>query len=309
MAAQSTALRGRFTPRQREALQGWLYVSPWVFGFLVFTAGPLLASLALSFTEWGFVDDPTFIGLENYQDMFKDPIFWLALRVTAVFTLIRVPLVIGVSLGAALLMTRKLRGMYIFRTIYYLPAVVGGVPMALIFTWAFQPEFGIINRLLYLLGVEGPNWLGSPQWALFAIVVVSAWNFGLPMVVLIAGLQNIPPVLYEAAALDGATRFRQFWHVTLPMLSPTLFFVLVYQIITSFQTFDSVYVITSGDGRPLRSTLMYLLYFVRNAFLEFKMGYASALVWVLFIIIMAFTLLIFKSSSLWVYYESETKND
>ncbi len=309
MATQPLAIRRRMTPRQREALQGLLFISPWFFGFLVFTAGPLLASLGLSFTEWGFVDDPRFIGLENYQEMASDPIFWLSLRVTAVFTLLRVPLVIGVALGAALLMTRKLRGMYVFRTIYYLPAIVGGVPLALIWTWVFQPEHGILNRLLFLLGIPGPNWLGSPQWALIAVVVVSAWNFGLPMVVFIAGLQNIPAVLYEAASMDGASRLRQFWHVTLPMLSPTLFFVLVHQIITSFQTFDVVYVISSGDGRPLRSTLMYLLYFIRNAFLEFEMGYASALVWVLFLIIMAFTLLVFKSSSLWVYYESEAKND
>lgn len=309
MATFSPAIRRRLSPRQREALQGFMYISPWLFGFLVFTAGPLLVSFGLSFTEWGFVDTPQYIGAENYEDMARDPVFWIALRVTAVFTLLRVPLVIAIALGAALLLTRRLRGMYVFRTIYYLPAVVGGVPMALIFSWVFQPEFGILNRVLDLVGIQGPNWLGSPQWALFAMVVVSVWNFGLPMVVLIAGLQNIPPVLYEAAALDGASRFRQFWHVTIPMLSPTLFFVLVHQIIQSFQTFDAVFVITSGDGRPLRSTLLFLLYFVRKAFLDFEMGYASALVWVLFIIIMFFTILVFRSSSLWVFYESEAKND
>lgn len=309
MATQSPVVRQRFTPRQREAIQGMLYVSPWVFGFLIFTAGPLLASLFLSFTEWGFVDEPAFIGLENYQKMFKDPVFWIALRVTLTFTAFSVPLVIAVGLGTALLMTRKLPGMRIYRTIYYLPAVVGGVPMAILWTWVFNPDYGILNRLLHLAGLPGPNWLGSPQSAMFAVVLVSAWNFGLPMVVFIAGLQNIPQVLYEAASLDGARGWGKFRYVTLPMLSPTIFFVLVNQIIGAFQVFDVVFVISNGNGSPLRSTLMYLLYFYQNAFERFEMGYASALVWVLFVIIMGFTLLIFKSSSLWVYYETEAKNE
>lgn len=309
MAALSPAIRRRLTPRQREALQGFAFISPWFIGFLIFTAGPLLASLFLSFTQWGFVDEPKFIGLQNYQKMFSDPVFWIALRVTATFTAMSVPLVILVALSVALLMTRKLPGMYIFRTLYYLPAVVGGVPMALIWMWVFQPDYGILNRMLHLAGLPGPNWLGSPQSAMIAIVMVSAWNFGLPMVVFIAGLQNIPPVLYEAASLDGANAWRRLRHVTLPMLSPTIFFILVNQIIVSFQVFDVVYVITNGNGSPLRSTLTYLLYFFQNAFQRFNMGYASALVWMLFLIIMGFTLLIFKSSSLWVFYESEAKND
>lgn len=301
--------RRTLTPRQREALQGWIYVAPWVFGFLIFTAGPLLASLGLSFTEWGFVDAPTFVGLENYEKMFRDPVFWIAIRVTATFTLFSVPLVLITGLSIALLMTRPLRGMRIYRTIFYLPAVVGGIPMALLWTWVFNPDYGILNRLLHMAGLPGANWLGSPQLALGAIVLVSTWNFGLPMVVFIAGLQNIPPTLYEAGSLDGATGWRKLRFITLPMLSPTILFVLVNQIIGAFQVFDLVFVISNGNGSPLRSTLMYLLYFYQNAFTEFEMGYASALVWVLFLIIMAFTLLIFKSSNLWVFYESEAKND
>jgi multiple sugar transport system permease protein len=298
-------LSRRLSPQQREAIQGYLYISPWFIGFLIFTAGPLIASLGLSFTKWGFVDQPVFIGLANYEKMLKDPVFWIALRVTATFTLFSVPLVLLTGLTTALLMTRKLPGMNVYRTIFYLPAVVGGVPMGLLWTWVFNPDYGILNYLLSLAGVPGPNWLGSPQWAPLAIVVVSAWNFGLPMVVLIAGLQNVPPVLYEAASLDGANAVRKFRHITLPMLSPTLFFLLVNQIIGSFQVFDIVYVISGGTGNPLRSTLMYLVYFYQNAFQRYEMGYASALVWVLFLIIMVLTLLVFKSSSLWVFYESE----
>jgi multiple sugar transport system permease protein len=309
MASQLLAIRRRLTSRQREALSGYLFISPWFIGFLIFTAGPLVVSLALSFTEWGFVDQPKFIGVQNYQRMVGDPVFWLSLRVTATFTALSVPLVIVTALATALLMTRKLPGMHIYRAIYYLPAIVGGVPMALIWSWVFQPDYGILNRLLYLAGLPGPNWLGSPQWALFAIVMVSAWNFGIPMVVFISGLQNIPPVLYEAASLDGARAWSRLRYVTLPMLSPTIFFLIVNQIIGSFQIFDVVYVISNGTGNPLRSTLVYLLYFVQTGFQRLNMGYASALVWVLFLIIMGFTILIFKSSSLWVYYESEAKNE
>jgi multiple sugar transport system permease protein len=308
MSMQLPVIRN-LSQRQREALQGYMYIAPWFIGFLIFTAGPLIASLGLSFTRWGFVDTPRFVGFANYEKLWNDPVFWIALRVTVTYTAMAVPLIITIGLCTALLMTRNVRGVHVFRTIYYLPAVVGGVPMALLWTWVFNPDYGILNHMISTVGLPGPNWLGSPQWAPLAIVIVSVWNFGLPMVVFIAGLQNIPPVLYEAASLDGATALRRLWHVTLPMLSPTIFFLLVHQIIVAFQVFDVVFVLTGGSGGPLRSTLLYLLYFYQNAFQRFEMGYASALVWVLFIIIMGFTVLIFKSSSLWVYYESEVRND
>jgi multiple sugar transport system permease protein len=299
----------RLNPRQTEAAQGYLYIAPWFIGFLIFTAVPLLASLFLSFTKWGFADTPVFIGFANYQRILKDPIFSIAIRVTFTFTALSVPLVIGVALGTALLMTRKLPGMYIYRTIYYLPAVVGSIPMALLWLWIFNKDFGLVNRMLSLIGIPAVNWLGSPQFAPFVVVLLSAWNFGLPMVVMIAGLQNIPPVLYEAAILDGAGAFAKLRYVSLPMLSSTLLFLFVNQIISSFQIFDAVYVIGNGQGDPLRSTLTYLQYFYLKSWRDSEMGYGSALVWVLFIIIMIFTALIFKSSSLWVYYESEAKND
>ncbi len=307
MIKRLPGLGRRLTPNQREALQGYLYISPWFIGFVIFTAGPLIASLFISFMKWAFIDQPVFVGLANYQRLFKDPIFGIALRVTFSFTILSVPLVIAVAFATALLMTRKLPGMRIYRTIYYLPAVIGGVPLALLWSWVFQPDHGILNRMLYLVGIQGPNWLGNPQTALLAVVVVGAWNFGLPMVVFIAGLQNIPPVLYEAATLDGAGSLSKLRFVTLPMLSSTLFFLLVNQIIGAFQVFTVVYVIGNGQGDPLRSTLTYLLYFYQVGFQRFDMGYASALIWVLFLIIMGFTLLVFRSSSLWVYYETETK--
>ena len=297
------------TSRQREALQGYLYISPWFFGFLIFTAGPLIASLGLSFTDWGLISAPTFVGLDNYESLWADPVYKIAIEVTAKFTLIRVPLIIGLSLSVALLMTRPVPGIRVFRTLYYLPAVIGGVPMAMIWAWVLNPDYGIMNRLLEFAGTTGPNWLGDPNWALAAIIMISVWDIGFPMIVFIAGLQNIPPILYEAATLDGASSWHKLRHVTLPLLSPTIFFMLVMQIIASFQTFDVIYVVSNGRGDPLRSTLMYLLYFYRTTFVRLKAGYGSAMVWVLFIIIMAFTLLMFKSSSLWVYYESEVKNE
>ncbi|MGH2560324.1 MAG: carbohydrate ABC transporter permease [Thermomicrobiales bacterium] len=299
----------RWSPREREALEGYLFILPWFVGFLVFTAGPLLSSLYLSFTEWGFADTPVFVGLDNYRRILDDPIFEIAVENTATYTLVTVPLVLVVSLVLALLMTRDLSGMHIFRTIYYIPAVIGGVAMALVWSWVFNPDYGILNYLLRSLGLGAPNWLGSPTWAMRAIIVLSVWNIGFPMIVFIAGLQNIPKVLYEAAVLDGAGRWQKFRTVTLPMLTPTLFFLLVTSMISSFQIFDVVYVISQGDGRPLRSTLVYLLYYYQNAFSFFDMGYASALIWVFFLGLMAMTLLVFKFSSLWVFYESEVKNE
>jgi multiple sugar transport system permease protein len=181
--------------------------------------------------------------------------------------------------------------------------------MAMIWSWVLQPDYGIMNRALDIVGIAGPDWLGDPNWALTAIIVISVWNIGFPMIVFIAGLQNIPPVLYEAAILDGAGSLRKLRHITLPILSPTIFFMLVMQIIGSFQVFDTVYIISNGRGDPLRSTLMYLLHFYRQTFVRLNAGYGSAMVWVLFLIIMFFTLLMFKSSSLWVYYEAEVKNE
>lgn len=297
--------------RRREALEGYLFVLPWLFGFLVFTAGPMLASLGLSFTKWNLLQPPTWNGVANYQRMLGDSTFWHALGVTVRYTLISVPARLLLALALALLLTHRLRGMNTFRTIYFLPAIIGGIPVALLWSWVFQPEFGILNHLLSLIGIAGPKWLADPDTALFAVIIISLWNgFGVPMLIFIAGLQNIPAHLYESAELDGANARARLWHITLPMLSPTLFFLLVNQVIESFLIFDILYGLTPPGGSlgaPARSTLAYLLYFYQTGFSFYEMGYASALVWVLLVIVLLMTAAIFRSSSLWVFYESEVK--
>lgn len=309
MTAQATSSRkrlpfGRMTRRERkEAFEGYLFISPWFFGFLIFTAGPMLYSLWLSFNKWGLIDETTFIGLDNFVKMYHDPIFWHSLWVTTRFTMLSVPLRIVLALALATLLVKPLRGVYLFRAIYYLPAVIGGVVVALLWMWVFNPEYGIANYLLSLIGIQGPRWLADPDWAIWAIVIMSAWSLGTSMILFIAGLQAIPPQLYEVADLDGAGPWMKYRHVTLPMLSPTLLFVLITSIIGSFQVFDIVFISTSGG--PVRSTLVYLMYFYQQGFSRFNMGYASALVWVLMVIILALTAIIFKSSSFWVFYEAE----
>jgi len=297
--------------RRREALEGYLFILPWFFGFLVFTAGPMLASLGLSFTKWNLLQPPSWIGIANYVRMVNDPLFWHALGVTVRYTLISVPARLLLALGLALLLTHRLRGMNTIRTIYFLPAIIGGIPVALLWSWVFQPEFGILNYLLSLLGIEGPKWLADSDTALYAVIVISLWNgFGVPMLIFIAGLQNIPPHLYESAALDGANWRARLFSITLPMLSPTVFFLLVNQVIESFLIFDILYGITppgASLGSPGQSTLAYLLYFYQSGFRFYEMGYASAMVWVLLVIVLVLTAAIFKSSSLWVFYESEVK--
>lgn len=292
---------------RREAIEGYLFILPWVFGFLVFTAGPMLASLVLSFTKWGLIDTPVFIGVQNYVKMVQDPLVWHSLYVTARFTLLTVPLQLVFSLSVALILVRPIRGVYVYRGIFYLPNILGGVVTALLWMWVFNPDYGILNFLLSKIGITGPAWLADPQWALPAIVIMSVWNVGASVILFIAGLQSIPGHLYEAAELDGAGGYAKLRHITLPMLSPTMIFVIITSVIGSFQVFDIAFVASSGDGGPVRSTLVYLLYFYQNGFKYFNMGYASALIWLLMAIILFLTLLIFRSSSLWVFYEAEAR--
>jgi multiple sugar transport system permease protein len=300
--------RARMTKReQREAIEGYLFILPWVIGFLIFTAGPMLASLALSFTKWGLIDTPVYIGADNYVKMVNDPLVWHSLGVTARYTLLTVPLQILFSLGIALILVRPIPGVYAYRGIFYLPNILGGVVTALLWMWVFNPDYGILNYLLSLVGIEGPAWLSDPDWALPAIVIMSVWNLGAAIILFIAGLQSIPAHLYEAAELDGAGDWAKFRYVTLPMLSPTLLFILITAMIASFQVFDIAFVASAGDGGPVRSTLVYLLYFYQNGFKYFNMGYASALIWLLMAIVLALTVLIFRSSSMWVFYESEVR--
>ncbi|NLE46758.1 MAG: sugar ABC transporter permease, partial [Chloroflexi bacterium] len=292
---------------RHEAIFGFIFIAPWIVGFLALQLGPMLASLVLSFTEYQIVAPPEFIGLANYIKMFgSDASFRDAVRVTLTYGVVAVPLQLVGGLIVALLLNQKVPGLTIWRTVYYLPSVVSGVSVAMLWVWIFHTEFGLINLVLRVVAnIQGPAWLSHPNWALPALIIMSLWGVGSSMIVNLAGLQGIPTELYEAASIDGATWWSKFWKVTLPMLSPVLFFNLVMGVIGSFQYFTNAYVMTGGG--PGRATLFYNLYLYNNAFQYYKMGYASALAWVLFLIILAFTLLIFKSSPLWVYYEGTVK--
>ena len=299
-------LRRRGSLARREALTFYLLISPWLLGLLLFVLGPMVASLVISFTKWDLLSPARFVGLDNYEKMFtRDPLFWQSLKVTAIYTLVYVPVELTGGLVLALLMNQKLRGIGLFRTIYYLPSVLPGVAFVVLWMWILHPDVGLINTLLSYVSIEGPRWLADPDWALPALLMMSLWGLGRAMVIYLASLQGIPQHLYEAASIDGANRWQSFWKITLPMLTPTIFFNLVLSVISTFQTFTSAFVATNGG--PLDSTLFYVLYIFRQGFEYFNMGYASALAWVLFLIILALTLVIVRSADRWVYYEGEAR--
>jgi multiple sugar transport system permease protein len=291
---------------RREAVLFYLCISPWILGFGLFVLGPVLASLGLSFTRWDLLTDPVFTGVRNYQRMAEDKLFWQSLSVTIRYTLLYVPSELAGGLLLALLMNQKgVRGIRGVRTIYYLPTIISGVAFVVVWMWLFHPEAGLINATLARVGIQGPRWLADPNTALPALWLMSLWGLGRTALIYLAGLKGIPQQLYEAAAMDGAGPWQSFRHVTLPMLTPTIFFNLVLSIIATFQTFTSAFVATNGG--PLDSTLFYVLYLYRKAFQELQMGYASALAWVLFLIILVLTMLVVRSSQQWVYYEGEKR--
>lgn len=298
---------------RHEAFIFYVCVAPWLLGFLFFTAGPMIVSLFLSFTNWDILTAPQFIGLDNYiKALSTDPNVGISLRVTLTFTIFQVPFRLLTALFLAILLNEATRGVSFFRTAFYLPSIVSSVAAAVLFTWIFNPAYGPINGLLGLFGIQGPAWFQDPNYALWALVIMSPWGVGGEMLIFLAGLKGIPKSLYEAAEIDGAGRLVSFFKITIPMLSPTLFFNLVMAIIGSFQTFDTAYVISSARagtaGDPLKSTLFYMIYLYQQAFGKQAMGYASALAWILFVIILIMTLLVLRSSDAWVYYESERKN-
>ena len=284
----------------------YILISPWVIGFLAFTLGPMLTSLGLSFLETDMFS-VKFVGLQNYARLFSTDetraLFWTALYNTAYFVFLSIPLTMGVGFFIAVLLNQNISGQSAYRVIYYLPAVIPGIAVSLLWLWLFHPEFGLINWFLSLVGVQGLRWLFDTRTAKLALVVMNIWGAGGNMLVFLAGLQGIPTELYEAAKIDGAGVGRRFLHITLPMISPTMFFVLVTDMIWTFQVFTNVFVMTNGG--PANSTLMYVLYLYNLAFRQYRMGFASALAWVFFVVIMALTVLIFRSSGAWVYYETE----
>jgi len=291
---------------RRETVTFYLLIAPWLLGFLLLVLGPMLASLGISFTKWDLLSPATFIGPDNYEKLFtRDPLFWQSLKVTAIYTAVYVPVELAGALVLAMLMNQKIRGVSVFRTVYYLPSVLPAVAFIVVWIWILHPDVGLINTLLSYIGIDGPRWLANPDWALPALLMMSLWGLGRGMVIYLASLQGIPKHLYEAAAIDGANGWQSFRKVTLPLLTPTIFFNLVLSIISTFQTFTSAFVATNGG--PLDSTLFYVLYLYRQAFQYFNMGYASALAWVLFIIILALTLVVVRTADRWVYYEGERR--
>lgn len=290
--------------KRREAIDGYISLSPWIFGFVVLTVIPMLASVYASMTQWTGIQPPEWIGLRNYERMFtNDPLFWQSLKVTLGFVAISLPLKLVLGLGLALLLNLKVPGMNFYRTVFYIPAVISGVAVSLMWMWLLQPDTGVVNTLLYFAGIQGPNWFWDPNWALPSVAMMSVWKVGGSAVIYLAGLQNIPAHLYEAAAIDGASGWSRFWKITLPLLTPTLFFQLVIEMIDSFKVFTEAYVITNGG--PLKATYFYLLYFYEEAFRNFNLGYASALAIVLTVIILLATVFVNYTSKRWVYYESE----
>lgn len=299
--------------RRREARWGWLFISPWIIGFVLFVLGPMIASLVFSFTEYKIITPPVFLGLANYIKLFtNDPDFWHSLGITATYAIVAIPLNLIFGFALAYLLNQKVPGMAVWRTIFYIPSVLAGVAVAILWGLIFNPRFGILNWFLGLFGISGPGWLSSPDWALPALILMSLWSVGGGMIIYLSGLQSIPTPLYESAQLDGANGWQQFLRITVPLMSPVILYNLVIGIIGTFQYFTEVYVLTSGltggVGGPAKSTLFYNVNLYSNAFRYMNMGYASALAWVLFIIVMLLTLLVLRSSAIWVYYEGEIQN-
>ncbi|MED5017136.1 sugar ABC transporter permease [Paenibacillus chibensis] len=279
-------------------------------GLLIFTLGPMLFSLVLSFSKWDIITgigSIEFVGLDNFKAIFHDELFYQSLKVTFIFALVSVPLYQIASILIALLLNMRTRGMKLFRLIYFMPSVIPAVAVSMMWIMIFNPEYGILNRVLGWFGIEGPAWLQDPSYALGALIVMGMWGVGNTIIIYLSGLQGVPEELYEAAQLDGAGPLRRFTSVTVPMISPTIFFNLIMGIIGGFQYFTQAFVMTNGG--PLNSTLFYNLYLYNKAFVSFEMGYASALSWILFAIILIFTLIVIRSSSMWVYYNGDDERD
>jgi multiple sugar transport system permease protein len=297
---------------RREALDGYLLAAPAILGLLIFTAYPVIYTFYLSFTEYNFVRDPAWVGLDNYKEMVGDELFRKSLVSTLYYVALSIPLTLIGSFIVALLLNQGVRGISIYRTIWYLPALVPAAAAAALWRWILNRDFGIVNELLYRLGLPTPGWLVEPEWTIPTLALVALWTgLGGTMLIFLAGLQGVPTHLYEAAALDGASAWRRLWNVTIPMMSPIIFFNLVLGVISSFQAFTTVYLIYtptgSGSAGPSDSGLLYLVYLYRNAFQYFRVGYAAALSWALFLIIVALTVILFRLQRRWVYYETEAR--
>jgi multiple sugar transport system permease protein len=302
----STRKRRQFGPAARgEERRFYIFIAPWLIGFILFYAGPIVASAGISFTKWPMLRSPTWIGFANYAKILgSDALFRKSLFNTAYYVVFSVPLQIMLALILAILLNQDVRWMPLFRTFFYIPSLITGVSVAVIWSWLLNPQFGLVNHFLALFGIEGPDWLFDTKTAMPAMILMSLWGVGGSMVIYLAGLQGIPEHLYEAVEIDGGGWWAKFRHVMVPMMTPTIFFNLIMGVIGSFQTFAQFYIMT--DGGPANATLTYVLYLYRTAFEFFKMGYASGLAWILFLILSAITLVQFWGAKFWVYYEAPT---
>ncbi len=293
---------------RQEVLRGLAFISPWLAGFLLFTLYPIVASLYYSFCEYRVLSPPRWVGLRNYVELFTDRDYFLPSLANTAFMFLELPLAIVISVGIALLLNQRVRGMGLFRTLYYLPSVVPAVASAVLWLWLLNPQYGLLNKTLGFLHLPTSEWLQNPAWAKPAFIVMDLWTVGGGVVIYLAALQGVPAHLYEAADIDGASSWRKTWHITLPAISPVIFFNLILSVIGTFQYFTQTFLMTgSPPGGPANSTLFYALYLFQNAFAYFRMGYAAAMAWVLFLITLAATLIVFKTSARWVYYEGETR--
>ncbi|MEV6631035.1 sugar ABC transporter permease [Actinoplanes sp. NPDC051470] len=295
--------------RQRQNLAGYAFLGPWLIGLMLITAVPMLLSLYLSFTDYDVLSplsEVEWVGFDNYRRMFtEDPSYWHSVTVTVTYALIAVPLKLLVALGVALLVNRAFRGVGLFRGLFYLPSLLGGsVALAIVWVSMFNRD-GAFNSLLGFFGVQGQAWVHDPEYALETLMLLAVWQFGAPMVIFLAGLKQVPVELYEAAEVDGAGAVRRFWHITVPMLSPVIFFNLVLETINGFQGFTSAFVLSNGEGGPVDSTLMYTLNLYINGFVKLDMGYASAMAWIFLIAIGLITAVLFRTGRFWVHYSDE----
>lgn len=281
----------------------FFFLLPWFVGLFAITAGPMLSSLWLSTTKYNLLQPPAFIGFENYTRMLTDERLHKSLGVTFTYVLVSVPLQLALALALAVLLDRGLRGLSFYRSVFYLPSLIGGsVAIAVLWRTVFGVD-GLFNDFLAMFGISGQGWISNPNTALGTLILLNVWTFGAPMVIFLAGLRQIPASYYEAASVDGATKFRQFWNITIPLLSPIIFFNLVLQIIHAFQSFTQAFVVSGGTGGPADSTLLFSLYLYQRGFGAFDMGYASALAWLLVVIIGGFTAINFWVSKYWVFYD------
>ncbi len=286
-----------------ESKKAFYFLSPWIIGLGIFLLIPIIASLFLSFTRFDGLNMPVFNGLSNYSEMFLDPMFLTSLKVTFLFAFITLPIATLLAITVAILLNQKIIGMSVFRTLIYLPTIVPIVASSVVWIWIFKGDStGLLNQALSAVGINGPMWLSDPNWALPALILMSFWSIGNPILIYLAGLQNIPEALYESAELDGATEWDKLFHITLPLLSPTIFFNVIVGIIQVFQYFVPAYVMTSGG--PQGATMFYSLYAYQTAFDDFRMGYASALAWLLFLIVLIATLSAFYSAKKLVHYSN-----